>query len=150
PGAPPERKTAPADGGPVELPPGVWEPPPVRRTDGAAGAKKETPATQPAATSSATPAAARPVTPVAKRRRGAWFASGLLAVVPPLLGLYGWIGQIVSASSEEQRRQKAEQEYKDRNFGEAARLFDELEREFPQSEHRRLYEFLGRLSAERE
>ncbi len=119
---------------PRELPPGVWEPPPVRRGAGETG---PSPAAAPAEVH----------TPRVSKRR-AWLLVVLLLVVPlGVLGGAGWLIWKTVQKSEAEVFADANAEYEQGQYGSAASKFGELAERFPNSEHAAEYHFLHEWSS---
>jgi len=116
---------------PRELPPGVWEPPPVRRgTEAAEEAQTHAPVT-----------AETDVPRVSKRR--AWkFILIMSVVVFGILGGAGWWIYQTVQNSEEVRFAQAKSEYQQGQYGSAASKLHELVERFPASPHAEEYRFL--------
>jgi outer membrane protein assembly factor BamB len=130
-----------------EISPGAWDAPPVR--DGPAvsaesiGAPMLAPAT--------TPTSVSPQNQVLRgRRRSRWLMAALLLLLGGGLGLATWAFLLRRAGNEEERLKQAEKLYADRDFAEAARILQGLQRDFPDSPNFRLYGFLAELSGVRE
>jgi outer membrane protein assembly factor BamB len=122
-----------AKGQPRELPPGVWEPPPVRRGPDAS----TEPVAQPAA-----PAPAE-VPPPPRKKRRAWFLIALLILVPVgVVGGVGWLLYQAVHKTEEVRFAEAMTEYEQGKYGSAASQFRDLAERFPASAHNAEYRFL--------
>lgn len=143
-----DEPSEPMSAGARELGPGSWAAPPLRRPDvlvpdGDSVALAMTPSS----------AAAAPVaTAVAKkaRRRSRWLVAALLLVLAGGLSLAGLAALRRQAGNEAELFKAAEREYHEHRFADAAVLFQNLQRDFPGSEQRALYRFLGELSAVRE
>jgi outer membrane protein assembly factor BamB len=119
-----------ASQGPVELPPGTWEAPPVRLPGHAA----------PSVTDAKTPRDP-------KRRRARRILVGLgaavgLAVVVALILVLRKLGR-----AEESRYDQARAEYQEKNFTEAASRFQALAKDYPGSGQHDAYKFFAELSA---
>jgi outer membrane protein assembly factor BamB len=136
---PVEESTAPA---PTEVPPGSWEPPPVRRP-------KDTPTPEPArelvasgAEVAPSPTTAEELLPApARRKKNTWIMAALLLLVAGVVGGGGAIVWIKTATTEEEAAQKAKEAYDDANYPSAARLYGQLRKRFAQSERLKEYEF---------
>jgi len=131
-----------------ELGPGTWAAPPVRRAavlsaDGEPTAVATLP--PPKASSPSASAGGKKA-----RRRSRWIVAGLLLVLVSGLSLAGWLAMRRQAGNETELFKNAEREYQEHRFADAAVLFQDLLRDFPGSEQRGLYRFLGELSAVRE
>ena len=75
-----------------------------------------------------------------------WILLGLVAAVVAVLS-YAGIQYVVNESrKEEQLAQEAEKEFKNQNFPQAVKLFEQLQAEFPDSKDIGKYQFFGRLS----
>jgi outer membrane protein assembly factor BamB len=118
---------------PRELPPGVWEPPPVRRGD--VGKDKDT---SPAETA---PASETHQPRVTKRRAWLGIAGLFLFLLIVFGGLGVWVYTIVVVS-EENLLKEARGYYKDNAYGSAAEKFHLLAEKFPQSDQADEYRFL--------
>lgn len=129
----------PSDAGPVELPPGAWEAPPVRR-----GVTSDATAIAPSAPIDEVAPDMVPVT----RKRGPVFIAGMLLTLVMVVGAV--IAVIVFWDDEVKRYARAKEAYDRAAYTLAAERFMALERDFPDSERRQLYEFLGDLSQKRE
>ncbi len=116
---------------PRELPPGVWEPPPVRRGAEAADELQ---------THAITTADAH--APRVSKRRAWWFILGLSIVVFGILGGVGWWIYQTVQNSEEVRFAQAKAEYEQGQYGSAESKFRDLAERFPNSEHAEEYRFL--------
>jgi hypothetical protein len=80
-----------------------------------------------------------------------WKGVGLLAAAAAILGAVAyWQYQRQKAGNESQRRDLADQRYKDHNFEDAAARYASLDRDFPDSPERSLYRFAAELSGLRE
>jgi len=124
---------------PRELPPGMWEPPPVRR--GADGGEKDTQAQEETAASTTH----RP----RMHKRRAWLA---IAVIFLLTfgglgggGVWAWLK---FHRSEEARSGQARDDYKNDSFKNAEDEYRELAQKFPDSAHAEEYRFLADWCAE--
>jgi outer membrane protein assembly factor BamB len=121
---------------PRELPPGVWEPPPVRRGPDA-------PTDTSTTLMPSEPAVPRPR--VSKRK--AYLLSFLLLFgVFGILGAGGWWLWQTLQKTEDQLLAEANTEYQEGKFGSAASKYKDLEKKFPQSAQLDLYRFLAELS----
>lgn len=130
--------------GPAELPPGVWEPPPVRRSAGTA----EEPVAPPAIEEHPEP---HPdVMPSSERGRATWIIAALVLFAGIVIGGVGYVALVVFAETEEKLFLQAKEEYQQGRFGRALAGFDKLIKEYPSSEQIRTYQFLSRLSEVRQ
>ncbi|MGH7171278.1 MAG: hypothetical protein ACRELG_13450, partial [Gemmataceae bacterium] len=146
-------------GQPLELPPGVWEPPPVRRAadtdaqtseaikppgmiqvrEGAAGDKDAQPLKETTASEAHRPR-------LSKRR--AWFViTGLFLLTFGVLGAVGVWVWLAFHRSEEARFAEAIADYRQGSFGKAESEFRELAQKFPDSTQVEEYRFLADWSA---
>jgi outer membrane protein assembly factor BamB len=122
---------------PRELPPGEWEPPPVRRGAGEVGEAETHVATEPADTH---------VPRVSKRH--AW---RLIAVISLLVfGVLGVAGVMIYKYVQQRESryfEEAKKEYDQHQYGSAAAKFGDLYEKFPTSEHADEYRFLQEWSS---
>jgi outer membrane protein assembly factor BamB len=136
----PERR---APDAPKDMPPGTWEPPPVRQppkeTPPAPGEAITTPdllsAPSPPVESESEPA---PVPPGRKAVRG-MLALGALLIAAIVAAL--WYTGVVSTETEEIAAAKAKEAYERGAYPEAARIYQKLRTDFPDSANVRDYEF---------
>jgi outer membrane protein assembly factor BamB len=90
-----------------------------------------------------------PSTQETPTRRGHWGLAVLALLLMLTLGAVGaglWLFQSTEPSDEAERLAKANKEYKDRNFGDAALLYRSLWQDFPKSEQRQEYQFHAEFS----
>jgi len=142
---PPPRRTAGADkaprpaGGSVDLPPGTWEPPPVRRDNGAATAPAARPRTSLEVEGARNLAKSR-------SRRNKVLMLAVTAVALLGLSLVGGLAYYFLLESEDRDRDAAEKLYAEGLFDQASRKYGELAKKYPESQRKSEYEFLGDLS----
>ena len=123
---------------PRELPPGVWEPPPVRRGS--------VPGDDDSQTVSETAASETHRPRLSKRR--AWFViTGLFLLTFGVLGGVGAWAWLTFHRSEEARLKEAQDDYKQGSFSKAESEFRELAHKFPDSARAKEYGFLADWSA---
>jgi outer membrane protein assembly factor BamB len=128
--------------GPVELPPGAWEAPPVRGPGGAFGSDPGL---------AAPSGAESKLTPQEKARRRARRIIAALFVVLAAAGVVAaWIIRGAAGQAEDDRYQEARKEYRDKNFADAVTRFRALQKEYPGSSRRAAYQFFADLSALRQ
>jgi outer membrane protein assembly factor BamB len=131
---------------PVELPPGQWEPPPVRR-----GADAAVPEVVEAATY---PDGMHPddlaYTAARKKRRARWIMAGIVMGMGFLLGGGGALVWFVMRDTEDKLLAQAMAELNEGKFGAAQTHFNDLYNKFPTSGRREEYAYLRQLSALRE
>jgi outer membrane protein assembly factor BamB len=120
---------------PRELPPGVWEPPPVRH-----GAEAGTEVVAEAPPSEVhTPAVSK---------RHAWGIIALLIFgIVGLLGGGGVLTYFAVHKNEDTLSAEADEDYKQGKFASAASRFQELVQHFPNSEHAPKYRFMAEWAA---
>jgi outer membrane protein assembly factor BamB len=118
---------------PVELPPGTWEPPPVRHPGAAAGPED----------------ADHLAAPKRRARRARWTVAGLAVLVGAFAGIGLWVVNNVTGQSEDKRSAQAQEAYDKKDFVESERLFGELEKDFPGSAMQAHYQFFKELSGAR-
>lgn len=127
---------------PREVTAGVWTAPPVRRPE-TTGVPELGPTVSPEVVQE-TPPAAAPKS-VRKRRR-----LGVMALLVGVLlaggGAGWWLLQQRQATGEEERYRKALELYDNESFADASTALQQLARDFPASNRRGLYRFLGELS----
>lgn len=128
-----------------ELGPGSWQAPPVRGLVPADGFVVATAASAPESPSTHEIAGAKQA-----RRRSRWLATILLLILAGGLGVAAWSAINRQAGNEAELFKTAQREYDDSHFADAAVLFQDLQRDFPGSDQRAHYRFLGELSAVRE
>jgi hypothetical protein len=78
-------------------------------------------------------------------RRGRWILGMLAGLTFAVVGASIWLVTSRAPVDEAERLVRAEKEYDDHNFGEAAGLFRSLVQDFPQSEQRANYQFRAEL-----
>ncbi len=123
---------------PRELPPGVWEPPPVRR--GSGDNDKDAPPVEEAAASESH----RPR--LSKRR--AWLVIAVVFLLTfGILGGAGAWAWVTFHKSEEARSEVAIEHYRNHSYSSAADRFRELAQKFPDSPRIEEYRFLADWSA---
>ena len=121
-------------------PPGMSTPPPVRRPAGSGTSR-------PAAAEEAPPAPAADLHGVPTTRRHAWrFIVVLLLVVGGVFGGVAWWVATSLTRSEDERYRRAQDEFGNTRYAEAARSFADLARDFPQSERAKEYRFFAEYS----
>jgi hypothetical protein len=120
--------------GPRELPPGVWEPPPVRR-----GAEALSEVVEGAPASEVH-------TPVVSKRRAWWITFLLIFGVVGILGGTALGVYLAVHKSEEDRFAEATEEYKQGKYSSAESQLTELLRRFPDSQRALEYRFLQEWS----
>jgi hypothetical protein len=124
-------------GAPVELPPGDWEAPPVRRGEGAEQLE-ELQEVEPDLAA-----------PRVSRGRARWLMIGILAVVAGTLGTGIYLLISVFQKTEEELLALAMTDYQDGKFSAAANEFKNLSEQFRSSEQAGTYRFLAGLSSVR-
>ncbi len=142
PGSPTQPAAA---GGPIELPPGSWEAPPVRLPGGAPardgkGASLPTPPDDEAHLARAGKA----------RRRARLIMVGLALLVGGLVGVGFWVVKGVVGQTEGKRFEQAQHAYQEKDFVKAEDLFRSLAKEYPRSARQARYEFLAEFSGVRQ
>jgi len=149
----PEPATEPDNGEPTEMPPGRWDPPPVRRrgaemeseTESLESAEAPSPETEPDDGLLRVPDDELPAPPRATR-----WARRLIVVLLLLLIVFAGGGTLLYfynlQYAEERLRDLAMKDYKEKIFQEAKNKFDQLGQKFPNSEHILEYIFLADLS----
>jgi hypothetical protein len=138
-----ETLTAPP-GGPLELPPGSWEAPPVRLPGTAPGPEPSVGPGLPAADREGRPSRAERA-----RRRARWIIIGLAAAAGVFIGVGAWVVRNATGKAEDTRLEEARRQYQGQNFLEAATAFRALAKEYPSSPHLHTYKFYGALSEAR-
>jgi outer membrane protein assembly factor BamB len=133
-------------GGPVELPPGAWEAPPVRRTG--ATTASEQPLAE-AATSVSTEDVYLGMTPTTGRH-GALIMAIMAVIVLVVAFVVGGFAVNYFTASEGKLYEQAVQEYDKHNFTGARDLFQRLRKDYPSSENSSAYLFYTELSDLRE
>jgi hypothetical protein len=127
-------------GGPIELPPGTWEAPPVRQGSGASITSPEVPA-------SPEPA----LTPEERaRRRARRLIIAMALAVGTLVGGGIWLVQYVVGRVEAGRYDTAREAFDNNNFVEAAAKFRDLEEGYPSSNRVDEYRFYAQWSEARQ
>src|SRR5439155_2546269 len=121
----------PDPGGPAEVAPGTWEPPPVRRAAEAAATAVVEPGAVVAAAPEAPPG-------VKARRRSRRLIAALAVVVIAVGAAAVWQVWGRQSGNEAERQERAAREYQDQNFADAATLYRNLDRDFPDSPNRPL------------
>jgi outer membrane protein assembly factor BamB len=133
---------SPVSGAAPEAAIAAWEEgPPVRQ-----GITDATPAPEANGLAYMAPFAAADVAEHAPSRRHRWTLALLVLLMLGAVGGIVWLMNAEPPTDEAERLARAEKEYKDRNFDEAANLFKSLVHDFPQSEERTRYQFLAELS----
>ncbi|HZT83305.1 MAG TPA: PQQ-binding-like beta-propeller repeat protein [Gemmataceae bacterium] len=133
PGSPVPEKPSLADL-PVELPPGAWEPPPVRR--GRAGAAEHEPA----------PEEVVPHAAPAKRRRASLYMIGIVGVFLLVIGVAVAGAWVVISGAEGRLARSAKRDYDEKLFASAAGKYQQLLEKFPESADADDYQFMQELS----
>jgi outer membrane protein assembly factor BamB len=128
---------------PRELPPGVWEPPPVRRGGAAADEHDIQP---PQETPPAETPPAETHQPRVGKRHARWLIAVLIVVPLVVIGGGGLLTWLTVHKSEDARFAEAKAEYEQRHYREAAGKFHELADKFPNSERAPEYRFLEEWS----
>lgn len=130
-----------------EVAAGAWDAPPVRSGSGIA--EPDGFAQPPLASS--TLLQEKPAREVVRaRRRSRWLIVALLLFLSGGLGLAAWVFLGRRAGDEAERLQRAEKLYGDLEFAAAARLLQNLQRDFPDSANIKRYRFLAELADVRE
>ncbi len=119
---------------PRELPPGVWQPPPVRR-----GPADETQDTQPQQATEASETHQPPVS----MRRVKLLITGLLVLVVCAFGIGGTWAWMTWVHNEERLSGEARELHSQGSFSNAAEKYGELLKKFPNSEHRDEWRFMA-------
>jgi outer membrane protein assembly factor BamB len=127
------------DNGPNELPPGAWEPPPVRR-GGMPGVETE-PAFPDAALFPTITPQHEETAPVVSKRRARWVMFLLLLLLLGGLGTGGYFAWIGYRDREKKLREAAGSEFAEKHFRDAADKYKELLEKFPSSERTAEYQF---------
>jgi outer membrane protein assembly factor BamB len=141
-GASPESHTGPEVFQAADAVPGAWEgAPPVRQGLGDIASTAPT-----NGVGILSPSGFDLPAEVLPPRRGHWKLILLGAVTLAAIGSAIWLFTSTEPKDEAERFAKAENEYKDRNFAEAAALFRSLWQDFPQSEQRPTYKAYAELS----
>jgi outer membrane protein assembly factor BamB len=121
--------------GPRELPPGAWEPPPVRRGEQA----KETPKTE----TPAEKADDETHRPLVGKRKAFRFMAALFVVTFAVLGSVGAWVWVKFQASEEAWLADARTAYQNGSYTNAAEQYRRLAQKFPDSPHVEEYRFLA-------
>jgi hypothetical protein len=134
--------------GPREMPPGAWEPPPVRR--GAAAVAKP-PAAEAPVEAAPEPPMAEPIADEPIERHGPRKRTGLFVVVfvvgvVVVLGVAVGVVWMVMGGSESYYAAEAEKSYKTEHFSQAASQYQQLAANFPASDKHDLYQLMQGLS----
>ncbi|HXG10005.1 MAG TPA: PQQ-binding-like beta-propeller repeat protein [Gemmataceae bacterium] len=126
-------------GQPLELPPGAWEAPPVRR-----------PSSDTFSAAPSEPAGEEhdgEVLPVSSaRRRARRIMAALALAVVVFLGFAGWIAWSVFVANENRLRDQAQRAYQEGRFVDAANQYRSLASKFPESTRAPEYQLLAELS----
>jgi outer membrane protein assembly factor BamB len=138
-------------GGPIELPPGAWEAPPVRPRPTDAGPVAQPPEGPPPAAHEHPESLAPehhdqdtiPV-PVA-RRRARWLLAGLSVGAFAVIGLVLYIAWIKLIYTEENRYLHAKQEVENHRYRQAAGELKELAKDYPDSDNAPKYQSLEEM-----
>ncbi|HEY7311853.1 MAG TPA: PQQ-binding-like beta-propeller repeat protein [Gemmataceae bacterium] len=125
---------------PRELPPGVWEPPPVRRGPDATNAEDQQPASEATAVETHRP--------VVSKRRARWLIAVMVLVPLAILGGVGVLVWMALHKSENALFTEAKGAYEQAHYSDAASKFRQLAETFPNSERAPEYRFLQDWSAE--
>ncbi len=125
--------------GPTEMPPGAWEPPPVRGAAPPPRAHDTDAHHVPAAAATAT----------VKKRRALWIITGILTVLFGVLGTAGGVVWYVLRDTEEKLVKKAEDDYAGGRYHEAAATYRTILDKFPDSGNADDYRFLRELAETR-
>jgi outer membrane protein assembly factor BamB len=129
-----------SSGGPVELPPGAWDAPPVRTGGGTAAATRGRSRT-------ALEMEAAENRTKAKKRRVTWLMVGMIAGLVLLLGGAGFLGMLYVQGREARDREAAEKLYAEGQFAQASNKYGELLTKYPDSLNTNEYKFWRELSA---
>jgi outer membrane protein assembly factor BamB len=126
--------------GPVELPPGEWDAPPVRRGTGSASSARSR-------TSLEMDTAER--TAQAKKRRHTRLMLGIVTTILLLLGVGLGVAWLYLGASEQRDREAAEKFYAEGHFDKAGDLYHKLVKQHPDSPNQDDYRFMEELNAVR-
>ncbi len=138
--------------GPTELAAGLWDAPPVRQGLDAEDMMFPAEGTFDTFPDSApdTTVADEAQPPARGSRRNLWIAVAIFGLAAGGVGLGIYLNQGKQSDAEEKRSQLAAKEYQEGHFAEAAALYHFLEEDFPDSDKRATYHFIGQLAALRE
>jgi outer membrane protein assembly factor BamB len=127
-----------------EMGSGTWTAPPVR-SRGQGTAHETAPASE-----AVSPGVGGSLTAEKTRSRARWLIAALSIFLAIGLGAGLWIAHGKRQSNETDRFQSARELYENHAFSEASAAFQNLNRDFPESDHVSLYRFLGELSEVRD
>jgi outer membrane protein assembly factor BamB len=148
-------------GAPLELPPGVWDPPPVRRGEEQKIDRlteiHEPPRVERLTEIHDAPPAELPAeayqppvyeapAPAVSRKKALWIIGSLIALVAVVLGVGLLVTRTVLGQSEDDAFAEAMKAYQEHKFGNAATQFKGLTEKFPDGERAPTYRFLAEWS----
>lgn len=134
-----ETQTA-AEGLPLELPPGMWEPPPVRRGIDAPPAAEQFEPVPDETPKWETPA------PQARRRRAGWLMAGISLTAVAVVAASVWIAFTIFTKSEAELREQARLDFQEHRYRDANGRYRNLAEKFPDSADLAEYQLMARLS----
>src|SRR5262249_13388735 len=126
---------------PRELPPGAWEPPPVRRKEGA-----EPDAQSAADDNVPTPDVSPPTVPAPATTVLGKYIIAACMVLMAGGGFFLWYQLVTGSKPEEEARTQAAGAFEERDYSKAASHYAGLARSFPESDRRKEYDFYRDLS----
>jgi outer membrane protein assembly factor BamB len=129
-----------SSGGPVELPPGAWDAPPVRTGGGTAAATRGRSRT-------ALEMEAAENRTKARKRRATWMMVAIVGVVGIVLVSGGGLLLLYVQGREARDREAAEKLYAEGQFAQASNKYGELITKYPDSPNADEYKFWRELSA---